>query len=511
MLIASALFIACQDDGSYESFPKEENQLVPQAREFYEKVITEAAEKGILVQDRNMSPGEVTPRWHEAYLKYDSRYEYVYVPIHAEKNYIRQVEMKKKGRKKTYNVYLSQILCVRKDRGGNYSAAYITMMPSLSHYRRNKNRFTEKVIESETLYGDFSGYVAYNNIVTSRLMVVDKVEKGKFQWALSRETPLEKDSLWTLYKEVYKNIYSFNMSLTRHTIDGGSLEEVEITPDTYYCPICKANMPNDHICSDYGDSNESGPLDGDDDGGSDVGGNGGSGGGGSGGGGSSWGGGGGSSSITPPPSKKPDVCVKVASKLNSESFNKLVKTLGSLLEQFPQQEIALFYKYDKATGEYKVPKASYSEVGVPGINVDANAVKSMDGYIHSHYEVGKSTLPIFSADDLLTVGQLYENSAIDKLGDFSTGLYTKDGVFFLEVTDADLYSKFYNTYSDEAGLDLLITNYSLYGIVKNTQVDQAVKNFVSMLESTKSGLTLVYKLHESSTMYYTDKGRIDKY
>lgn len=291
LLIASALFIACQDDGSYESFPKEENQLVPQAREFYEKVITEAAEKGILVQDRNMSPGEVTPRWHEAYLKYDSRYEYVYVPIHAEKNYIRQVEMKKKGRKKTYNVYLSQILCVRKDRGGNYSAAYITMMPSLSHYRRNKNRFTEKVIESETLYGDFSGYVTYNNIVTSRLMVVDKVEKGKFQWALSCETPLEKDSLWTLYKEVYKNIYSFNMSLTRHTIDGGSLEEVEITPDTYYCPICNANMPNDHVCSDYGNRNESGPLDGNDDEGSDVGGSGGSGGGGG-----SWGGGSSSSS-----------------------------------------------------------------------------------------------------------------------------------------------------------------------------------------------------------------------
>ena len=114
-LIVSVLLTACQDDGSFDSFPKEENLLIPQARE----------------------PGEVTPRWHEAYLKQDTQYEYVYVPIHAERNYIRQVEMKKNGHKKTYNVYISQTLCVRKDREGKYSAAYITMMPSLSHYRIN--------------------------------------------------------------------------------------------------------------------------------------------------------------------------------------------------------------------------------------------------------------------------------------------------------------------------------------------------------------------------------------
>lgn len=218
--------------------------MIPQAREFYENVISEAAENGTLIQNRNMSPGEVTPRWHEAYLKQDTQYEYVYVPIHAERNYIRQVEMKKNGHKKTYNVYISQTLCVRKDREGKYSAAYITMMPSLSHYRRNKNQFTEKVIKSETLYGDFSGYVAYNNIATSGLMVIDKVEKGKCQWALSRETPIEKDSIWTLFKEAYKNIYSINISLTRHTIDGGSLEEVVITPepDGYYCAFCNANV-----------------------------------------------------------------------------------------------------------------------------------------------------------------------------------------------------------------------------------------------------------------------------
>lgn len=301
-LIVSALLTACQDDGSFDSFPKEENLLIPQAREFYENVISEAAENGTLIQNRNMSPGEVTPRWHEAYLKQDTQYEYVYVPIHAERNYIRQVEMKKNGHKKTYNVYISQTLCVRKDREGKYSAAYITMIPSLSHYRRNKNQFTEKVIKSETLYGDFSGYVAYNNIATSGLMVIDKVEKGKCQWALSRETPIEKDSIWTLFKEAYKNIYSINISLTRHTIDGGSLEEVVITPepDGYYCVFCNANVPYDHVCSDHSDGKgESEPWDGNEGNGLDVGGNSGSGSGGG-----SWGGGssnsGGQTSTTQP-------------------------------------------------------------------------------------------------------------------------------------------------------------------------------------------------------------------
>lgn len=366
LLVASVIFAACQDDGSFDSLQKEEEQLVPQAREFYEKVISQAAENGTLVQDRNLSPGEVTPRWHEAYLKQDSKYEYVYVPIHAEKNYIRQIEMKKSGQKKTYNVYISQTLCVRRDREGKYSAAYITMMPTLSHYKRNKNQFTEKVIKSETLYGDFSGYVAYNNIATSRLMVVDKVEKGKCLWALSRETPLAKDSVWALYKEIYKNIRCFNMNLTRETtLNGGTLEEVEITPDsgTYYCPLCRANMPYDHVCSDNNNNNnDSGPWDGEDNNDTGSSGNSGSGGGGTGDGGGTGGWGSGGSTPVPSPTKKPDACVKVESKLKSESFNKLIQSIKQYLSDYPKRESAIFYKalISDPTPSSRVITKSYS-------------------------------------------------------------------------------------------------------------------------------------------------------
>ena len=143
--------------------------------------------------------------------------------------------------------------------------------------------------------------------------------------------------------------------------------------------------------------------------------------------------------------------------------------------------------------------------------MDSSKLSSVDGYIHSHYDVGNSTLPIFSADDLLTVGQLYENSVINNLSEFSTGLYTTGGVFFLEVTDPNLYRAFYDKYSDDQGHNLLVMNYSLYGIKKSTDVIQATENFSSMLESTKSGLTLVYRLHGENTIYYSDKGSIRKY
>ena len=54
-------------------------------------------------------------------------------------------------------------------------------------------------------------------------------------------------------------------------------------------------------------------------------------------------------------------------------------------------------------------------------------------------------------------------------------------------------------------------NYAINGIIISTEITQAIENFTIMLESTKSGLMLVYRLHGSSTIYYTDKGKINKY
>lgn len=472
-LIVSVLLTACQDDGSFDSFPKEENLLIPQAREFYENVISEAAENGTLIQNRNMSPGEVTPRWHEAYLKQDTQYEYVYVPIHAERNYIRQVEMKKNGHKKTYNVYISQTLCVRKDREGKYSAAYITMMPSLSHYRRNKNQFTEKVIKSETLYGDFSGYVAYNNIATSGLMVIDKVEKGKCQWALSRETPIEKDSIWTLFKEAYKNIYSINISLTRHTIDGGSLEEVVITPepDGYYCVFCNANVPYDHVCSDHSDGKgESEPWDGNEGNGLDVGGNSGSG---SGGGGGSWGGGNSSNNV--PSTNENTSYPQQSQKLPKTDFREYSKVyVPSSTDKFPSN-----------TDRFKWDKKCYVQGDEPycvgysmnylnrQLNND-NTIKPKDfieNYEKYEKEHGKNFSETKGYDMSLVEGYIREYFTVHEFTDFSSAINNGQVVLtWIKLPNGESHSIVVVGVSQYGGNDNLLYMDSNYGELR--MIDQ---------------------------------------
>ena len=102
------------------------------------KLSLELLKKNKLVQNKNMSPGEVTPCWHKAHIKQDANYEYVYVPIIAGNNYIRRVKIGKEGEKKNYRIPISQTLCVRRDKTGNYDAAYVTIMPSLNYYRAKK-------------------------------------------------------------------------------------------------------------------------------------------------------------------------------------------------------------------------------------------------------------------------------------------------------------------------------------------------------------------------------------
>ena len=232
LLGLTVLLASCQVDDSLDILSDSEAQLfVSEACNYYEQTISEAAEKSKLVQNKNMSPGEVTPCWHKAHIKQDANYEYVYVPIIAGNNYIRRVKIGKEGEKKKYRIPISQTLCVRRDKTGNYDAAYVTIMPSLNYYRANKSTFTEKVIHDKSLYGNLSGYVVYNNIVSSKMIVADRVKSGKCLWSYSPATFKDKALSRKIKKEIFQNIHNIGMSLTRNTINGGWLEEVTITPD----------------------------------------------------------------------------------------------------------------------------------------------------------------------------------------------------------------------------------------------------------------------------------------
>ncbi len=259
LLGLTVLLASCQVDDSPGILSDSEARLfVSEACNYYEQTISEAAEKSKLVQNKNMSPGEVTPCWHKAHIKQDANYEYVYVPIIAGNNYIRRVKIGKEGEKKKYRIPISQTLCVRRDKTGNYDAAYVTIMPSLNYYRANKSTFTEKVIHDKSLYGNLSGYVAYNDIVSSKLIVADRVKSGKCLWSYSPATFKDKALSRKIKQEIFQNIHNIGMSLTRNTIDGGWLEEVEITPDgedddddeDYFCGFCAEYVPYGHICSE---------------------------------------------------------------------------------------------------------------------------------------------------------------------------------------------------------------------------------------------------------------------
>ena len=260
LLGLTVLLASCQVDDSPGILSDSEAQLfVSEACNYYEQTISEAAEKSKLVQNKNMSPGEVTPCWHKAHIKQDANYEYVYVPIIAGNNYIRRVKIGKQGEKKNYRIPISQTLCVRRDKTGNYDAAYVTIMPSLNYYRANKSTFTEKVIHDKSLYGNLSGYVVYNNIVSSKMIVADRVKSGKCLWSYSPATFKDKALSRKIKKEIFQNINNIGMSLTRNTIDGGWLEEVDITPDgeddddddeDYFCGFCAQYVPYGHICSE---------------------------------------------------------------------------------------------------------------------------------------------------------------------------------------------------------------------------------------------------------------------
>ena len=248
LLGLTVLLASCQVDDSPGVLSDSEAQLfVSEACNYYEQTISEAAEKSKLVQNENMSPGEVTPCWHRAHIKQDVNYEYVYVPIIAGNNYIRRVKIGKQGETKNYRIPISQTLCVRRDKTGNYDAAYVTIMPSLNYYRANKSTFSEKVIHDKSLYGNLSGYVVYNNIVSSKMIVADRVKSGKCLWSYSPATFKDKALSRKTKKEIFQNIHNIGMSLTRNTIDGGWLEEVEVTPEK--CPICGENDSDDHFCS----------------------------------------------------------------------------------------------------------------------------------------------------------------------------------------------------------------------------------------------------------------------
>ncbi len=218
-----------------------ENPLVTEAKAFFENQIAEGATKGTLVQSGGWAPGEVTPRWEEAYLKADEDFVYVYVPIHAENSFFAREKAVKESTVKRYRVAVTQLLLFRKGAGDYMDAHYLTLIPSKGHYTANKNQVGERFIKNEGFYGNFSGRVIYNRLVTFHTVAVDKVIDGEFDWGYSVWTVPSEESFLRNHRKMFKNVTLHKRSGTK----AGGLDDDEEKDD--YDPYWNDRDDDDDI------------------------------------------------------------------------------------------------------------------------------------------------------------------------------------------------------------------------------------------------------------------------
>ncbi len=238
MILAGILLTSCtRDDYMADHNAKGENPLVTESREFFETIVAEGATKGILDQSVSWNPGEVTPRWEEAWIKSVNGRDYVMVPIVAEHHYIGRETAVKDSVEKQYRVRITQLLSFQKSEGGGYSAAYLTLVPSKGYYTANRNSVLTRFLKNEGYYGNFTGRVIYNDPVTFDLMGVDKVVDGAYEWGFSFWSVPSEESFWRNYRKMFKNVTIHRLLVTKglgeydeesDTYDGGEAEEIEV-------------------------------------------------------------------------------------------------------------------------------------------------------------------------------------------------------------------------------------------------------------------------------------------
>ncbi|MCC8173887.1 MAG: hypothetical protein LIO65_05780, partial [Odoribacter sp.] len=235
---------SCQEDHSLSEWSESSKEaLISEAREFFEEKISDAVTRGTLIKDKSWSPGEVVPEWDKASFKRNEKYEYVFVPIFSQKHYVGRYRMKKRSGDKFSYVRISQVLCIRRNADGVYSAAYLTLMPSKAYYNAHKNKVANEYLKSSNFHGNFTGRVAYNDIVSFQLLAVDKLDKGEVEWGFSRKTAGNRESFNESYREMFKYISIIEVAATRG--DPIELEEVVVIA----CRKCGRDLEKGETCN----------------------------------------------------------------------------------------------------------------------------------------------------------------------------------------------------------------------------------------------------------------------
>jgi len=245
-LLLAVLLVSCQQDFSLtRERTSEENARIESAREYFEQTIADAATRGILIQDRNWSPGDVTPQWDEATFKWDDDYHYVFVPMYSQYRYLAR-DYNHTGKGHAYaTVAVTQLLCIRQDASGTHDAAYLTLIPSKRYYTLNKNNIVSDYLKGSDFHAGFTGRVTFNHIVTFGLMAVDLVVDGEAVDGLSRYGEENTTDSHQKYRELFEHTRFFRGLSTRSDIDW----DIEMDDVVFiYCTQCKNTFFDYHWC-----------------------------------------------------------------------------------------------------------------------------------------------------------------------------------------------------------------------------------------------------------------------
>lgn len=67
-------------------------------------------------------------------------------------------------------------MVIREDRGGNYDAAYLMLIPTKRYYNLNSKNILADYLKGPGFHGDFTGRVTFHPISNFSLMAVNQVE-----------------------------------------------------------------------------------------------------------------------------------------------------------------------------------------------------------------------------------------------------------------------------------------------------------------------------------------------
>lgn len=107
--------------------------------------------------------------------------------------------------------------------------------------------------------------------------------------------------------------------------------------------------------------------------------------------------------------------------------------------------------------------------------------------------------------DLMIAGEWDSLNRVKQLDNFSSGLVTKEGVFYVVVQDASKYKQFYQKWHGEGASMLVEIQYrNKYGIKEELTASEAIVPFSRLLNDYDTGLVLSYKLNNQNKFSYTD-------